>query len=81
MLISIKVSTAQKAEEIVSDSRFPPTGRRGFGSPFAPAHWGISASEYLSTANENENVLVMVQIETKEGFENVESIAGVDGLG
>jgi 4-hydroxy-2-oxoheptanedioate aldolase len=63
----------------VADSRFPPVGRRGLGSPFAPANWGINASEYVTSAN--ENILVMVQIETKEGVDNVKAIAETAGIG
>ncbi|KAG6855487.1 hypothetical protein H0H87_002172 [Tephrocybe sp. NHM501043] len=73
------VSTAEKAREVVADSRFPPLGRRGFGSPFAHVHWGVEVSEYLATAN--ENISVMVQIETQEAAKNVEEIAAVDGIG
>ncbi|KIJ11083.1 hypothetical protein PAXINDRAFT_85053 [Paxillus involutus ATCC 200175] len=72
------VSNADKAKEIVSDSRFPPGGRRGFGSPFTQGTWGITATEYLQSAN--DHVTVMVQIETKEGVSNVEEIAAVDGI-
>ncbi|KAF8837812.1 Phosphoenolpyruvate/pyruvate domain-containing protein [Paxillus ammoniavirescens] len=72
------VSNADKAREIVSDSRFPPGGRRGFGSPFTQGTWGITATEYLQSAN--DRVTVMVQIETKEGVSNVEEIAAVDGI-
>ncbi|KAG1840189.1 Pyruvate/Phosphoenolpyruvate kinase-like domain-containing protein [Suillus subalutaceus] len=72
------VSTAEKAREIVADSRFPPGGRRGFGSPFTHGTWGVNAAEYLNSAN--ENVVVMIQIETKEGVKNVEAIAAVDGI-
>ena len=75
----MQVSTGEKAKEIVADSRFPPLGRRGFSSPFAPANWGVNASEYLTSAN--ENILVMVQIETKEGVENVKEIAETAGIG
>jgi 4-hydroxy-2-oxoheptanedioate aldolase len=63
----------------VADSRFPPVGRRGFGSPFSPASWGVSTSEYLKSAD--ENILVMVQIETKEGVDNVQAIAETPGIG
>jgi len=34
---------------------------------------------YLAAAN--DNVVVMVQIETKEAIENVEEIASVEGIG
>ena len=63
----------------MADCRFPPVGRRGFGSPFTPANWGVSASEYLKSAD--ENILVMVQIETKEGVDNVQAIAETPGIG
>ncbi|KAG1860905.1 Pyruvate/Phosphoenolpyruvate kinase-like domain-containing protein [Suillus subluteus] len=72
------VSTAEKAREIVADSRFPPGGRRGFGSPFTHGTWDVNAAEYLNSAN--DNVVVMIQIETKEGVKNVEAIAAVDGI-
>ncbi|KAH7905748.1 Pyruvate/Phosphoenolpyruvate kinase-like domain-containing protein [Hygrophoropsis aurantiaca] len=72
------ISTAEKAKEVVSDSRFPPLGRRGFGSPFTHGHWGITAAEYLKAAN--EHLIIMIQIETKEGVDNVEQIAAVDGI-
>lgn len=75
----LQVSDAGKASEVVSDSRFPPGGRRGFGSPFTQSVWGISAAEYLKSAN--EHVMIMIQIETQEGVKNVEDIASVDGIG
>ncbi|KAJ7769450.1 Pyruvate/Phosphoenolpyruvate kinase-like domain-containing protein [Mycena metata] len=74
------VSTAEKAAEVVADSRFPPGGRRGFGSSYTHGNWGpeVSVAEYLATAN--DTIVVMVQIETKEGLANVEAIAQVDGI-
>lgn len=73
------MSTAEKAREVVSDSRFPPIGRRGFGSPFTHGIWGVTTSEYLESAN--REILVMVQIENKEAVENVHAIAQVEGIG
>ncbi|KAG1733373.1 Pyruvate/Phosphoenolpyruvate kinase-like domain-containing protein [Suillus paluster] len=72
------VSNAEKAREIVADSRFPPGGRRGFGSPFTHGVWSINAAEYIKSAN--DNVVIMIQIETKEGVQNVDAIAAVDGI-
>ncbi|TFY77485.1 hypothetical protein EWM64_g6525, partial [Hericium alpestre] len=72
------VSTAAQAANIVAESRFPPRGRRGFGSPFTNGIWGISATEYLQGAN--DAVLVIVQIETREAVQNLEAIASVDGV-
>ncbi|KAF9043244.1 Pyruvate/Phosphoenolpyruvate kinase-like domain-containing protein [Panaeolus papilionaceus] len=72
------VSTAQKAREIVQDCKFPPVGRRGFGSPFTHGLWNITASQYIQSAN--DSTVVMVQIENKEAVENVKEIAQVDGV-
>lgn len=76
-----QVSTASQASAIVSASRFPPQGTRGLGNPFTPTTWSSSLTlgDYLRIAN--DSVLVLVQIETREGYENLESILAVDGLG
>ncbi|KAE9390119.1 Phosphoenolpyruvate/pyruvate domain-containing protein [Gymnopus androsaceus JB14] len=73
------VSTPSQAHQVAQSSRFPPLGRRGFGSPYTQENWNIpTGSEYLSVAN--DNVVVLVQIETREGVENVKAIAEVDGI-
>lgn len=54
-------------------------GTRGVGSPFCAAVHNQSLGEYIKTAN--ENTLVIVQIETREGLENCEKIAQVPGIG
>ncbi|KAI6132506.1 Pyruvate/Phosphoenolpyruvate kinase-like domain-containing protein [Pisolithus croceorrhizus] len=72
------VSNPEKVKEIVSDCRFPPAGRRGFGNPITHLAWNVSVENYLESAN--ESITIMVQIENKEGVENVEDIASVDGL-
>ncbi|KAK7445736.1 hypothetical protein VKT23_014731 [Stygiomarasmius scandens] len=74
----VLVGTVEKAREIAADSRFAPVGRRGFGSSYTHETWGTSAMDYLKNAN--ENIVVMVQIETKEGVENMEGIIGVEGI-
>ncbi|KAJ3792897.1 Pyruvate/Phosphoenolpyruvate kinase-like domain-containing protein [Lentinula aff. detonsa] len=73
------VSNPSQAQEVVISSRFPPQGRRGFGSPYTQENWDIqTAGEYLNVAN--ENIVVLVQIETREGVQNVKAIAEVDGI-
>ena len=71
--------TVEDAKNLVQSAKFPPTGRRGFGSPFSPGAFdlkgNLSGFEYMNAAN--ENLLTIVQIETKEAFENV-SLMGVD---
>jgi len=59
----------------VAAAKFPPEGRRGFGSPLAMQNFQPmpTFTEYLQQAN--EGTLVMVQIETREALEAVEEIA------
>jgi 4-hydroxy-2-oxoheptanedioate aldolase len=62
--------TADDARRLVESAKFPPVGRRGFGSPFAMGSTGgVSSVEYLQTAN--DSLLTIVQIETKEALQNV----------
>ena len=75
------MSTRAQATSVVAAARFPPQGVRGFGSPFTQQAWGadLSAADYLARAN--DAVLVLVQIETRGGVENLDDILAVDGLG
>ncbi|KAJ7053209.1 Pyruvate/Phosphoenolpyruvate kinase-like domain-containing protein [Mycena amicta] len=74
------VSTSQQAASVVADSRFPPLGRRGLGSAYTQMNWGMTVKEYIAKANDGV-VVVVVQIETREGLYNVKEIAEVDGAG
>lgn len=66
--------TADDARQLVDSAKFPPVGRRGFGSPFAMGSTGgVTQVEYLQQAN--DALVTIVQIETKEALANVCSIA------
>lgn len=70
---------AEDARKLVQTAKFPPVGQRGYGSPFSMGAFGdLSGFEYLQQAN--DALVTIVQIETKEAFENVEAIAKVDGI-
>lgn len=71
------VRTVAEAEAIVSASRYPPEGKRSFG-PLRASHYTIDYEEYFDQAN--ENVLIMLIIETTEAVENLEEIAKVPGI-
>ncbi|KAK4086649.1 hypothetical protein Purlil1_9039 [Purpureocillium lilacinum] len=72
--------SVEQAKELVQAAKFPPMGRRGFGSPIAPERFSPmpSFTEYLQQAN--DALLTMVQIETREALDVVEDIAAVDGI-
>ncbi|WRT63128.1 uncharacterized protein IL334_000031 [Kwoniella shivajii] len=73
------VSTANEARDIVHQSKFPPLGVRGQGGPFTCFEHGLSTpADYVRAAN--DSVLLMMQIETREGLQNIEEICQVDGV-
>ncbi|WVR06001.1 hypothetical protein IAU60_003029 [Kwoniella sp. DSM 27419] len=69
---------AEDARKIVSYSKYPPTGTRGYGPMFCPPIFGVKGSQYDAQAD--EKLLVIVQIESRQGVDNVEEIAAVPGL-
>ena len=69
------VDTVEKAEAAVKWSKFPPFGRRSQGAGQYRDIWG---SDYRQTAN--DNMMVVIMIETPEGVANAEKIAAVPGI-
>ena len=69
------VDTVEKAEAAVKWSRYPPQGRRSQGNGQYGALWG---NDYRQTAN--DNMVVVVMIETPIGVANAEKIASVPGI-
>ena len=67
------------ATRLVQSTKFPPQGKRGFGSPFSTEKFGgITSAQYLQQAN--ENLITIAQIETSEALRNVDAIAKVKGI-
>jgi 2-keto-3-deoxy-L-rhamnonate aldolase RhmA len=69
------VDTVEKAQAAVKWSKYPPEGRRSQGNGQYGALWG---SDYRQIAN--ENMVVVIMIETPLGVENAEKIASVPGI-
>jgi len=69
------VDTVEKAQAAVKWSRYPPQGRRSQGNGQYGALWG---NDYRQTAN--DNMVVVIMIETPIGVENAEKIASVPGI-
>jgi 4-hydroxy-2-oxoheptanedioate aldolase len=72
------LSLQADAKKIVAWNKYPPKGTRGFGPMFSSHAFGITEPEYPGAAD--DNLLVIVQIESRQGVENVEEIAAVDGI-
>jgi 2-dehydro-3-deoxyglucarate aldolase len=68
------VNTKVQAEYAVRACKYPPQGLRGYG----PRRAGLFDPDYVYTAN-NE-IMVIVQIETRQAVNNVDEILSVDGV-
>jgi 2-keto-3-deoxy-L-rhamnonate aldolase RhmA len=72
------VDTPEKAMLAARYARYPPEGRRSAGAGQAASIWGVNGVNYRQTVN--DNMLVIVQIETPVGVANAYSIAVVPGV-
>ena len=76
-IIAPQVHTAEQAEQIVRYCKYSPDGSRGVG--IGRAHkYGIRFEDYIKTAN--ENIAVILQAESREAIDNIESITSVEGI-
>ena len=72
------VDTAEQARHLVAATRYPPEGIRGVGAGAARAsRWGGRA-DYVDQAN--QEVCLLVQVESVTGLDNLEAICAVDGV-
>ena len=71
------VQNAEEARVAVAATRYPPEGIRGVATLNRAASFGGDPN-YLKTSN--SNVCVIVQIETSDSMDKLESICGVDGV-
>jgi len=73
------VETAEQAELVVRSAHFPPAGRRG-------AAFGTAQDDYVGgnvpekIAGAHARTLLMLQIETEVGLDNLDAIAAVPGF-
>ena len=72
------IETAEQARSVVAATRYPPVGVRGVGASIARAsRWNRDAN-YLHEAD--DQVCVLLQVESQRGIDNLDEIAAVDGV-
>jgi 4-hydroxy-2-oxoheptanedioate aldolase len=72
------VETAEQARHLVAAMRYPPVGIRGVGTALARASQWNRIPNYLHEAN--DQMCLLVQVETPLGLKNLDSIAAVEGV-
>ncbi|MEM7652369.1 MAG: HpcH/HpaI aldolase/citrate lyase family protein [Pseudomonadota bacterium] len=71
------VQSAEEARAAVAATRYPPDGVRGIASNSRANDWGRSIG-YFGRAN--DEICVLVQVETQAALGEIEAIAAVDGV-
>ena len=72
------VESAEQAAGLVRAMRYPPEGIRGVGAALARAsRWG-RVGDYSEQAN--DQMCLLLQVETKAGYDNLDEILAVDGV-
>ena len=73
------VNTREEALLAVDCAKYPPVGNRSIGGVFGPYGFGIADwPSYARTAN--EEILVIVQIESEDALKNLDDILSVPGI-
>jgi 2-dehydro-3-deoxyglucarate aldolase/4-hydroxy-2-oxoheptanedioate aldolase len=73
------VESAAQARSIVEACRYPPVGRRGAAFGFAQCDY-LGGDVAQKIAEANARTMVIAQIETERGLDQVEAIAAVEGV-
>lgn len=71
------VESEEEALQAVASTRYPPQGIRGVSVSHRSNCYG-TVTDYFSKIN--DNISVMVQIESQQGVDNLDAIAAVEGV-
>ena len=78
-IIIPKVDYAEEVEKIMYWASYPPRGNRGFGATAVRAGRFGRHADYLE--RETQEICIIPQIESKLGYEHLDDIAAVQGIG
>ena len=77
MLLIPYIQTREEAEQAVAATRYPLAGVRGVAGATRASRFG-RVKDYHRRAN--DEICVLLQVETQLGLDNLEAIAGVEGV-
>jgi len=72
------VNTKEEAVRAIQACKYPPQGIRGIAGSIRAAGFGRDTAGYLKRAN--DELFIMLQVETPQAIENMEAIAAVPGV-
>ncbi|PHN07293.1 HpcH/HpaI aldolase family protein [Flavilitoribacter nigricans] len=72
------VNSAREAADLVRCLRYPPAGNRGIGAALGRASQWNRIGDYMASAN--DQMCLIVQVETAAAYEQLEEILAVEGV-
>ena len=72
------IETGEQAREAVRSVNYPPVGVRGVGAALARASRYGAEADYLATAN--DEICLLVQVESRAALAGLDDILAVDGI-
>jgi 2-keto-3-deoxy-L-rhamnonate aldolase RhmA len=73
-----RVETRQQAEDIVSQLKYAPQGKRGVALGIAHDLYRAGSADFFAQAN--EEIAIVLLLETEKAFENLDEIVSVPGV-
>jgi 2-keto-3-deoxy-L-rhamnonate aldolase RhmA len=73
-------NTPELLAELVTNARFPPIGARGFFGISRAVKYGIPQSVADAQQKLNDELCLMIQVETKEAVDRIEDLCSVPGV-
>jgi 4-hydroxy-2-oxoheptanedioate aldolase len=73
-----RIQTPAEAQQVAKAVRYPPEGIRGVARMVRATNFGSDFKEYY--ANQKKNLVCIVQIETEEILNSLDSVAATDGI-
>ncbi len=77
-IVAPMINTSEDAAAFANACKYPQLGERSFGPAYVSDLYGVPAEEYLHAAN--RSTFALAQIETREAYENLDEIIGIDGI-
>ena len=76
-IVAPMVDTVEQAKTIIAATKYPPVGNRSVGGGMHSLNFVASLAEYFERAN--DEILVVLMIESPRGVENAEAICSLPG--
>ena len=73
-------NSPEDIRDLLNNAKYPPVGRRGYFSPSRSLHYGLVESVADEQQKLNEELSLIVQVETVEAVERIDELCSIPGV-